>query len=74
MPLVEGAIVSILKQYNGDFGFQRIYGSLGPLIMTPLSGLLIDTFSGYSGSQDYRWVAGSVVLRKCGVGWSSVGS
>lgn len=56
MPLFEGAVVTILKQYNGDFGFQRMYGSLGPLVMTPVSGWLIDKFSSYSGTQDYRWV------------------
>ncbi|KAA0185186.1 hypothetical protein HAZT_HAZT007759, partial [Hyalella azteca] len=53
MPLFEGAVVTILKQYDGDFGFQKIYGSLGPLIMTPVSGALIDAFS-TDGSQDYR--------------------
>ncbi|KAF2367900.1 Major facilitator superfamily associated domain [Trinorchestia longiramus] len=54
MPLIEGATVCILKQYDGDYGFQRMYGSLGPLIMTPLSGALIDTFSSYTHTQDYR--------------------
>lgn len=54
MPLFEGAVVSVVKQYDGDLGFQRIYGSLGPLVMTPLSGMLIDKFSSLYDTEDFR--------------------
>ncbi|RXG51873.1 hypothetical protein Avbf_12790 [Armadillidium vulgare] len=45
MPLLDGAAVTILKEHNGDFGFQRMFANLGMMIMSPISGMLIDYFS-----------------------------
>ncbi|KAB7505011.1 Major facilitator superfamily domain-containing protein 6 [Armadillidium nasatum] len=54
MPLLDGAAVSILKEHRGDFGFQRMFANLGMMIMTPISGMLIDYFSNQNGFQDFR--------------------
>ncbi|XP_047496923.1 major facilitator superfamily domain-containing protein 6-like isoform X1 [Penaeus chinensis] len=52
--LFNGAAVAILKQKGGDYGLQKVYGSLGSIVLTPISGLLIDVFSDASGRQDFR--------------------
>ncbi|XP_037783152.1 major facilitator superfamily domain-containing protein 6-B-like isoform X2 [Penaeus monodon] len=52
--LFNGAAVAILKQHDGDYGLQKVYGSLGSIVLTPISGLLIDVFSDASGRQDFR--------------------
>lgn len=40
--LFEGAVVSIIKQHGGDYGLQKLFGTLGAVIFGPLSGILID--------------------------------
>ena len=40
--LFEGAVVSIIKQHGGDYGLQKLFGTLGAVIFGPLSGVLID--------------------------------
>ncbi|XP_076031168.1 major facilitator superfamily domain-containing protein 6-like [Oratosquilla oratoria] len=52
--LYDGAVAAILKQKNGDFGFQRLYHNLGSIILTPVSGALIDYFTELNGFQDFR--------------------
>ncbi|RXG59038.1 Major facilitator superfamily domain-containing protein 6-like protein B [Armadillidium vulgare] len=54
MPLLDGAAVTILKEHNGDFGFQRMFANLGMMIMSPISGMLIDYFSIQNGFDDFR--------------------
>ncbi|XP_069959872.1 major facilitator superfamily domain-containing protein 6-A-like [Cherax quadricarinatus] len=52
--LFKGATIAILREHNGDYGLQRISGSLGAIVLTPLSGALVDIFSGDAGQQDFR--------------------
>lgn len=47
--------MAILKEHRGDYGLQRLYGNLGAIFLTPISGILIDHSSSVSGEQDYRW-------------------
>ena len=53
MPLLEGAAVTILKEHDGDFGFQRLYCNLGMMVMTPIAGALIDYSSKINGFEDF---------------------
>lgn len=52
--LFDGAAMAILKERRGDYGLQRLYGNLGAIFITPISGFLIDYASEESGDQDYR--------------------
>ncbi|KAK8392898.1 hypothetical protein O3P69_013132 [Scylla paramamosain] len=52
--LFDGAAMAILKEHKGDYGLQRLYGNLGAIFLTPISGLLIDRSSEEDGDQDYR--------------------
>ncbi|XP_045110371.1 major facilitator superfamily domain-containing protein 6-like isoform X2 [Portunus trituberculatus] len=52
--LFDGAAMAILKEHSGDYGLQRLYGNLGAIFLTPISGLLIDRSSEENGDQDYR--------------------
>ncbi|KAG5317627.1 MFSD6 protein, partial [Pseudoatta argentina] len=40
--MFEGAVIAILREQEADYGLQRIYGSIGGMISSPLSGVLID--------------------------------
>lgn len=40
--LFEGAVVAIIKEHGGDYGLQKLFGTLGAVIFGPLSGQLID--------------------------------
>lgn len=52
--MFEGAVIAILREQNADYGLQRVYGSIGGMISSPLSGLLIDYFTGDKGFTDFR--------------------
>ncbi|KAL7638051.1 UNVERIFIED_CONTAM: hypothetical protein RMT77_011676 [Armadillidium vulgare] len=52
--LFESAVLTIVTEHNGDLGLQRIYGNIGQLVMTPISGSLIDHFSRLNNMEDYR--------------------
>ncbi|KAK4306271.1 hypothetical protein Pmani_021893 [Petrolisthes manimaculis] len=52
--MFQGATMAILREFNGDYGLQRLYANLGAIVMTPLSGYLIDVFSNMNGFQDFR--------------------
>ncbi|KAL0119338.1 hypothetical protein PUN28_009720 [Cardiocondyla obscurior] len=52
--MFEGAVIAILREQEADYGLQRIYGSLGGMISSPLSGLLIDYASKGKGYTDFR--------------------
>ncbi|KAB7499373.1 hypothetical protein Anas_02311 [Armadillidium nasatum] len=53
LPLFEGATMAILQEQGGDIGLQRLYSNVGQVVMTPLSGALIDAFS-YDGLSNFR--------------------
>ncbi|XP_043494218.1 uncharacterized protein LOC122519090 isoform X1 [Polistes fuscatus] len=52
--MFEGAVIAILREQEADYGLQRIYGSIGGMISSPLSGLLIDYASRDKGYTDFR--------------------
>lgn len=52
--MFEGAIIAILREQKADYGLQRIYASIGGMISSPLSGLLIDYASQGKGYTDFR--------------------
>ncbi|XP_017882086.1 uncharacterized protein LOC108626124 [Ceratina calcarata] len=52
--MFEGAVIAILREQKADYGLQRIYGSIGSMISSPLSGLLIDYASSGKSYTDFR--------------------
>ena len=52
--MFEGAVIAILREQKADYGLQRIYGSIGGMISSPLSGMLIDYASRGKGYADFR--------------------
>ncbi|XP_014207853.1 uncharacterized protein LOC106638959 [Copidosoma floridanum] len=52
--MFEGAVIAVLREHKADYGLQRIYGSIGGIISSPLSGLLIDYASRARGHTDFR--------------------
>ncbi|XP_032677728.1 major facilitator superfamily domain-containing protein 6 [Odontomachus brunneus] len=52
--MFEGAVIAILREHEADYGLQRIYGSIGGMISSPLSGLLIDYASRGKSYTDFR--------------------
>ncbi|PSN42174.1 hypothetical protein C0J52_09851 [Blattella germanica] len=54
--MFEGAVIAILREQNADYGLQRIYATIGGMISSPLSGLLIDFASRGKGYTDFRQV------------------
>ncbi|XP_028178185.1 uncharacterized protein LOC114365743 [Ostrinia furnacalis] len=52
--MFEGAVIAIIREQRADYGLQRVYGSLGGMISSPLSGLLIDYVSRGKGYTDFR--------------------
>ena len=57
LPLFEGAVIAILRNNNGDFGLQRLYANIGTVVMTPISGVLIDVISSKSGTDNFRYLS-----------------
>ncbi|XP_058802857.1 uncharacterized protein LOC131670894 isoform X2 [Phymastichus coffea] len=53
-PMFEGAVIAIIREHKADYGLQRIYGSIGGMISSPLSGLLIDYASRGKSYADLR--------------------
>ena len=52
--LFEGACLAIVTQVKGDLGLQRIFGLVGLMIFSPISGVLMDHFSIGKSIPDYR--------------------
>ncbi|XP_045537535.1 uncharacterized protein LOC106717587 [Papilio machaon] len=52
--MFEGAVIAIIRDQRADYGLQRVYGSIGGMISSPLSGLLIDYASRGKGYTDFR--------------------
>ncbi|KAL4712762.1 hypothetical protein ACJJTC_008059 [Scirpophaga incertulas] len=52
--MFEGAVIAIVREQSADYGLQRVYGSIGGMISSPLSGLLIDYVSRGKGYTDFR--------------------
>ena len=45
MVLFEGACLAVIIEVKGDLGLQRMFGIIGVMIFSPISGALIDYFS-----------------------------
>jgi hypothetical protein len=60
--MFEGAVIAILREHKADYGLQRIYGSIGGMISSPLSGMLIDYASNLQGYPDFRYVLHILLL------------
>lgn len=52
--MFEGAVIAILREQKADYGLQKIYGSIGGMISSPLSGMLIDYASRGKRYTDFR--------------------
>lgn len=52
--MFEGAVIAVLREHKADYGLQRIYASIGGMISSPLSGMLIDYASMGKGFTDFR--------------------
>lgn len=52
--MFEGAVIAIVRDQRADYGLQRVYGSIGGMISSPLSGMLIDYASRGKGYTDFR--------------------
>ncbi|XP_046473619.1 uncharacterized protein [Neodiprion pinetum] len=52
--MFEGAVIAILRDQKADYGLQRIYGTIGGMISSLLSGLLIDYASSGKEYTDFR--------------------
>lgn len=52
--MFEGAVIAVIREQNADYGLQRVYGSIGGMISSPLSGLLIDYASRGKDYTDFR--------------------
>lgn len=50
-----GAVIAMLREHKGDYGLQRIYASIGGMISSPISGMLIDYASENKGYTDFRY-------------------
>ena len=56
MPLTEGALITVVKNYGGDFGLQRMYANLGMMVLTPFTGLLVEKLYSDHGPSSYKSV------------------
>ncbi|VVC93643.1 unnamed protein product, partial [Leptidea sinapis] len=52
--MFEGAVIAIIREQRADYGLQKVYGSFGGIISSPLSGMLIDYASKGKGYTDFR--------------------
>jgi len=53
--MFEGAVIATLREYKADYGLQRIYATIGGMISSPLTGLLIDYVSRGKEFTDFRY-------------------
>jgi len=54
MVLFEGACLAVVIECKGDLGLQRMFGILGTMIFSPVSGALIDYYSQGQPTTDFR--------------------
>ena len=50
--LIDSAVLSFCGQYRVDYGFQRLWGTLAALVVSPLSGKIMDVLS--VGEKNFR--------------------
>ncbi len=43
--LFEGAVVVIIKEHGGDYGLQKLFGTAGAVVFSPIAGKIIDASS-----------------------------
>lgn len=44
-----------LQEHGGDYGLQKVFGTLGSILFGPLAGLVIDLGSKVVGTEDYSF-------------------
>ncbi|XP_057367450.1 uncharacterized protein LOC130688483 [Daphnia carinata] len=54
--LFEGAVLALVSEVRGDYGFQKVFGFIGVAIFSPISGVLIDHTSSDENNQNF-WAA-----------------
>ena len=59
--MFEGAVIAILREQKADYGLQRVYGSIGGMISSPLSGLMIDYFSRGKTYTEFKYVSNQFI-------------
>ena len=52
--MFRGAVISIIREHDADYGLQRIYGNLGGMISAPIAGFMLDYASRGKGYTDFR--------------------
>ncbi|KAI9562762.1 hypothetical protein GHT06_010216 [Daphnia sinensis] len=52
--LFEGAVLAMVYEVRGDYGFQKMFGLIGIAIFSPISGALIDHASLDENNQNFR--------------------
>ena len=52
--LFEGACLAVVTEVKGDLGLQRIFGLCGLMILSPVTGVLIDHFSVGKSIPDFK--------------------
>ncbi|XP_057367699.1 uncharacterized protein LOC130688706 [Daphnia carinata] len=52
--LFEGAVLALVYEVRGDYGFQKVFGFLGIAIFSPISGALMDHASADGNNQNFR--------------------
>ncbi|KAK4025501.1 hypothetical protein OUZ56_014565 [Daphnia magna] len=52
--LFEGAVLALVYEVRGDYGFQKVFGFIGIAIFSPISGVLIDRASIDENNQNFR--------------------
>ena len=58
--LLDGASLAVIMKVKGDVGMQRIFGVLGGILFSPISGILIDYFSKGLDTADFRYTGISI--------------
>ena len=51
--LIDTTVLSYCSRFHVDYGFQRLWGTLAALVVSPLSGKIMDLFS-HAGVMDFR--------------------
>ena len=52
LTLFEGAVVAIIKEHGGDYGLQKLFGTLGAIVFGPLTGMMMDKSATSTDSSD----------------------
>lgn len=54
--MIGGAQIAIIKKRDGDLGFQAVYSYVAMVIFTPISGILLDKYTGPNNQVNFAYV------------------